>query len=69
MAKFLNWVQRANILLAIAQGLNVATGAFPALVANPYVLVAQAVLGVLLPSVDGAGHRLAYGESQDPAKR
>ena len=69
MSKFINWLQRANILLAIAQGLSVASGAFPGLAGNPYVLTAQAILGVLLPSVDGIGHKLVHGEHQDPAKR
>jgi len=69
MAKFLNSVQFINSITFLLQAANLATGSFPALVANPYFTLAQGLLAAILPSVGGIGHKLAFGEPQDPAKR
>lgn len=69
MSRFINWIQRANVLFVSAQMLNALTLNVPVLQTNKYVLGAQAILGILLPSVDGLGHKLVHGEAQDPSKR
>lgn len=36
---------------------------------SKYVLIAQAIIQALLPSLGGVGHKLIFSESQNPDKR
>jgi len=69
MKKFVKGIQWANFASLILQSLNNAMVIFPDLTSNKWVLIFQAAVGILLPSIGGLGHQLAYGEPQDPAKR
>lgn len=62
MRKALKWAGWANIGLVAFQVLNNTAQAFPALQTNPYVMVANAVLAALLPSLGGVSHKLAGTE-------
>lgn len=55
------WLHRfqwTNLALLGAQVLNSATGVYPDLQMNRSVLIAQAILGALLPSLGGVSHKL-----------
>jgi hypothetical protein len=62
MRKYLVGAQWANALVLLAQVLNQVTGVFPALAGHPAILVAQAVIGALLPSLGGVSHAIAGTE-------
>jgi hypothetical protein len=59
MRKYLQGAQWANALVLLAQVLNQVSGVFPALSGHPAILVAQAVIGALLPSLGGVSHIVA----------
>lgn len=59
MRKALKWTGWANIGLVAFQVLNNSAEMFPALKTNPYVMVVNAILGALLPSLGGVSHKLA----------
>lgn len=69
MSKLMNGIQWVNVLTLIAQTANNASGLFPGLVTNPYFILAQGILAAILPSLNGIGHKVAFGETQDPSKR
>lgn len=54
--------QWINVLSVVAQVLASAAGAFPALALNPYFLLANAVIGAVLPSLGGISHKLSGTE-------
>jgi len=58
--------QWLNFLTLLAQLLNQASDAFPALKTSPYVMLVQGIVGAILPSVGGFAHRVAFGTPQDP---
>lgn len=67
MRKFLQGAQWGNVLLLLAQILNQAGGVFPALAVHPAVLVTQAIIAALLPSlnipvVGSISHKIAGTE-------
>lgn len=67
MKKLKNWmhgIQWANVLLLGAQVTDV-----PMLQGNKWVLVFQALVAALLPSLGGLSHKIAYGENQNPEHR
>jgi hypothetical protein len=53
--------QWVNAILLVFNVVNQASGYFPALQASPWFLAAQAAIGILLPSLGGKAHQLAYG--------
>ena len=61
--------QWVNVITLLAQILNNTTQVFPALASNPKFVMVQALIGALLPSLGGFAHKVAFAESQDPAKR
>ena len=65
LRKWLHRVQWANVGLLAAEFLNNATQAVPSLQMNKYVLITQAVLGALLPSVGGISHKVTGTEVKE----
>lgn len=64
MGKLLQGIQWGNVILLVANGMNAASGAFPALAVNPWFMFFQAGLAALLPSlrlpvVGSVSHQLA----------
>lgn len=55
-------IQWANILGFAAQFFQVLP---PALQGNKYVIAAQGLIGILLPSLGGVGHQIVYGKPPD----
>jgi hypothetical protein len=53
--KWLHGIQWLNVLSVVGQVAAAAGNIFPA---NPYVLVANAILGAILPSVGGISHKI-----------
>lgn len=62
MRKYLQGAQWANALILLAQVLNQVSGVFPALAAHPALLVTQAIIAALLPSLGGVSHMVAGTE-------
>lgn len=58
-------VQWVNFLTLAAQVVNQAGDIVPALKSSPWLLLAQGLIGVILPSVGGFAHKAAFGTSQD----
>jgi len=62
-------IQWVNLITLLGQVANDATGTFPAIANNHWLLMLQAIIGVVLPSVGGYAHQVAFGTPQDPAKK
>lgn len=60
-----NTVQWTNILTLAAQAINILPAGIQG---NKYVMIAQGILGVILPSVNGVGHKIVFGTPQDADK-
>jgi hypothetical protein len=61
--------QWGNIILLVAGILNQVTQTYPDLAQNKWILIVQALIGIVLPSLGGIGHKLAFSEAQTPANR
>jgi len=61
-------VQWINLLTLLAQLINDTTNTFPSLANNHWLLVAQGLIGVILPSVGGYAHQIIFNAPQDPKK-
>ena len=64
---WLHRVQWANFALLASQVMSSATGVFPDLQMNKGVLITQAILAALLPSLGGVSHKLG-GTKVGPGK-
>ena len=61
-----------NLFALLALGINKLLMIAPELAHNPImmkIIAFQALLGMFLPGPFGLGHKLAFGEIQDPANR